>query len=75
MPQIEKITILFAQNEAAFNLAKNGEADIVAVPLEYGKESVDGYTMYLQDTIVELSLTVKVWNNALKYLQKLKVML
>lgn len=51
MPQIEKITILFAQNEAAFNLAKNGEADIVAVPLEYGKEKIDGYTMYLQDTI------------------------
>ena len=51
MPEVEKITILFAQNEAAFNLAKNGEADIVAVPLEYGKESVDGYTMYLMDTI------------------------
>lgn len=51
MPGVEKITILFAQNEAAFNLAKNGEADIVAVPLEYGKESVDGYTMYLMDTI------------------------
>ena len=51
MPEVEKITILFAQNEAAFNLAKNGEADVVAVPLEYGKESVDGYTMYLMDTI------------------------
>lgn len=51
MPEIEKITILFAQNEAAFNLAKNGEADVVAVPLEYGREKLDGYTMYLQDTI------------------------
>ena len=51
MPEVEKITILFAQNEAAFNLAKNGEADIVAVPLEYGKEKIDGYTMYLMDTI------------------------
>ncbi len=51
-PEFKKLTILFAQNEAAFNAAKkNKEVDVSAVPLAYAKENVDGYTMYLMDTI------------------------
>lgn len=33
-----KINILFAQNEAAFNAAKNKEVDVSAVPLAYAKK-------------------------------------
>lgn len=50
-PEFKKLTILFAQNDAAFNAAKNKEADISAVPLSYAKESIPGMTMYLMDTI------------------------
>lgn len=50
-PEFKKLTILFAQNEAAFNAAKNKEVDVSAVPLAYAKENVDGYTMYLMDSI------------------------
>lgn len=50
-PEIKKLTILFAQNDAAFNAAKNGAADVVAVPLAYAKENITGYTMDLVDTI------------------------
>ncbi|AGN16103.1 ABC transporter substrate-binding protein [Methanobrevibacter sp. AbM4] len=50
-PEVKKLTILFAKNDAAFNAAKNNEADVVAVPLTYAKENVSGYTMYLQDSI------------------------
>lgn len=46
-----KLTILFAQNDAAFNAAKNHEVDVAAVPLSYANETVDGMDMYLMDTI------------------------
>lgn len=49
-PKFDKLTILFEQNEAALNSAKNKEVDIAEVPLTYAKESVDGYDMYLTDS-------------------------
>ena len=50
-PEFNKLTILFEQNDAAFNAAKNHEVDVAAVPLAYANESVDGYDMKLLDTI------------------------
>ena len=39
-PEFKKLTILFPQNEAAFNAAKNKEVDVSAVPLAYAKENL-----------------------------------
>ena len=50
-PEFNKLTILFEQNDAAFNAAKNHEVDVVAVPLAYANETIDGYDMKLLDTI------------------------
>ncbi len=62
-PEFNRLTILFAQNDAAFNMAKNGEADVVAVPLTYAKESVDGYHMVLMDSIDVRGISLPVVNN------------
>ncbi|SEK70246.1 peptide/nickel transport system substrate-binding protein [Methanobrevibacter gottschalkii] len=61
--KFDKLTILFEQNEAAFNAAKNKEVDIAAVPLSYANETVDGYNMHLMDTIDVRGLSLPVQNN------------
>ncbi len=63
MPEFKKLTILFAQNDAAFNMAKNGEADVVAVPLAYANENVDGYNMVLMDSIDVRGISLPVIND------------
>ena len=62
-PQFDKLTILFEQNEAAFNAAKNKEVDLAAVPLAYANETVDGYDMYKMDTIDVRGISLPVVNN------------
>ena len=62
-PEFNKLTILFAQNDAAFNAVKNHEVDVGAVPLAYANETVDGYTMFLQDTIDVRGISLPVQNN------------
>ena len=62
-PEFNKLTILFEQNEAAFNAAKNHEVDVAAVPLAYANETVDGYEMYLMDTIDVRGISLPVVNN------------
>lgn len=62
-PQFDKLTILFEQNEAAFNAAKNKEVDVAAVPLAYANETVDGYDMYKMDTIDVRGISLPVVNN------------
>lgn len=61
--EFEKLTILFAQNEAAFNLAKNKEVDVAAVPLAYAKEDVDGYNMHTMDSIDVRGISLPNINN------------
>lgn len=62
-PEFKKLTILFAQNEAAFNAAKNHEVDVAAVPLAFANETVDGYDMKLLDTIDVRGISLPVTNN------------
>ena len=62
-PEFNKLTILFEQNDAAFNAAKNHEVDVAAVPLAYANESVDGYDMKLLDTIDVRGLSLPVVPN------------
>ena len=62
-PEFKKLTILFAQNEAAFNAAKNHEVDVAAVPLAFANETVDGYNMTLLDTIDVRGISLPVTNN------------
>ena len=62
-PEFNKLTILFEQNDAAFNSAKNHEVDVAAVPLAYANESVDGYDMKLLDTIDVRGLSLPVVPN------------
>lgn len=62
-PEFKKLTILFAQNEAAFNAAKNHEVDVAAVPLAFANETVDGYNMKLLDTIDVRGISLPVTNN------------
>lgn len=62
-PKFNKLTILFEQNDAAFNAVKNNEVDVGAVPLAYANETVDGYTMFLQDTIDVRGISLPMENN------------
>ena len=62
-PEFNKLTILFEQNDAAFNAVKNKEVDVGAVPLAYANETVDGYTMFLQDTIDVRGISLPMENN------------
>jgi peptide/nickel transport system substrate-binding protein len=62
-PEFNKLTILFEQNDAAFNAVKNHEVDVGAVPLAYANETVDGYTMFLQDTIDVRGISLPMENN------------
>lgn len=62
-PEFNKLTILFAKNDAAFNAAKNGEVDIAAVPLSYAKENVSGMKMFLLDTIDVRGMSLPTVNN------------
>ena len=62
-PEFNKLTILFAQNEAAFNAAKNHEVDVAAVPLAFANETVDGYDMKLLDTIDVRGISFPMTNN------------
>ena len=62
-PEFNKLTILFEQNDAAFNAAKNKEVDVAAVPLAYANETVDGYDMKLLDTIDVRGLSLPVVPN------------
>ena len=57
-PEFDKLTILFEQNEAALNAARNKEVDVAAVPMQYANETVDGYNMVLMDTIDVRGLTL-----------------
>ncbi len=57
-PEFNKLTILFEQNEAALNAARNKEVDVAAVPMQYANETVDGYNMVLMDTIDVRGLTL-----------------
>ena len=59
-PEFNKLTILFEQNDAAFNAVKNKEVDVGAVPLAYANETVDGYDMKLLDTIDVRGLSLPV---------------
>ncbi len=62
-PKFDKLTMVFSQDEAAFNAAKNKEVDISAVPLTYANETIDGYKMYLMDTIDVRGIHLPVVNN------------
>ena len=62
-PEFNKLTILFEQNDAAFNAAKNKEVDVAAVPLAYANETIDGYDMKLLDTIDVRGLSLPVVPN------------
>ena len=62
-PEFNKLTILFEQNDAAFNAAKNHEVDVAAVPLAYANESIEGYDMKLLDTIDVRGLSLPVVPN------------
>ena len=62
-PEFKQLTILFEQNDAAFNAAKNKEVDVAAVPLAYANESVNGYRMELLDTIDVRGISLPTQNN------------
>ncbi len=62
-PEFNKLTILFVQNEAAFNAAKNHEVDVAAVPLAFANETVDGYDMKLLDSIDVRGMSFPMTNN------------
>lgn len=62
-PEFKKLTILFEQNDAAFNAAKNHEVDVAAVPLAYANETIDGYNMTLLDTIDVRGISLPAVNN------------
>ena len=62
-PEFDKLTILFQQNEASFNSAKNHELDIAAVPLAYANETIDGYHAFLSESLDVRGISLPVQNN------------
>ncbi|MGL4797396.1 MAG: ABC transporter substrate-binding protein, partial [Paraclostridium sp.] len=50
-PQIEKLTMVFLENDAAYAAIKSGEVDIAAIPGAFAKEEIDGKKIIEIDSI------------------------
>ena len=62
-PEFDKLTVLFERNEASFNAAKNHELDIASVPLEYANETIEGYHVFLADSLDVRGISLPMVNN------------
>ncbi|MBR5954225.1 MAG: ABC transporter substrate-binding protein [Methanobrevibacter sp.] len=62
-PEFDKLTILFETNEASFNSVKNHELDLGSVPMAYANETVDGYHVYLAESLDVRGISLPVVNN------------
>lgn len=64
-PKMERVTILFMEEDAAFLAARAGRADVVYTSAPYADQSVDGFSLLSVRTVDNRGINLPVWNNEL----------
>jgi peptide/nickel transport system substrate-binding protein len=59
-PPFKKLTFLLLGEDAAFAAAKAGQVDIVYVPPRYAKETIEGMTLHILDSVDARGITMPV---------------
>ena len=62
-PRMEKVTILFMEEDAAFLAVQAGQADVAYTSATYSDQSVDGYSLLSVQTVDNRGINLPVWNN------------
>ena len=62
-PRMERVTILFMEEDAAFLAAQAGRADLVYTSAAYSDQSVDGFSLLSVRTVDNRGINLPVWNN------------
>lgn len=64
-PKMERVTILFMEEDAAFLAARAGRADLVYTSAPYADQSVDGFSLLSVRTVDNRGINLPVRNNEL----------
>lgn len=62
-PQIERVNILFMEEDAAFLAVQAGQADLAYTSAPYAGQSVSGYSLLSVQTVDNRGINLPVWNN------------
>lgn len=62
-PEFKKLTILFYEEDAAFNAAKKGEVDIATIPNNYANETIEGMHLEALPSYDTIYITLPYLNN------------
>lgn len=64
-PKMERVNILFMEEDAAFLAARAGRADLVYTSAPYSDQIVDGFSLLSVQTVDNRGINLPVWNNPL----------
>ncbi|WP_251317991.1 ABC transporter substrate-binding protein [Flintibacter muris] len=64
-PRMERVVILFMEEDAAFLAVQAGQADLAYTSAAYSDQSVNGYSLLSVQTVDNRGINLPVWNNAL----------
>ena len=63
-PRMERVVILFMEEDAAFLAVQAGQADLAYTSAAYSDQSVDGYSLLSVKTVDNRGINLPAWNNA-----------
>ena len=63
-PKMERVNILFMEEDAAFLAVQAGQADLAYTSAAYSDQSVDGYSLLSVKTVDNRGINLPAWNNA-----------
>ena len=63
-PRMERVVILFMEEDAAFLAVQAGQADLAYTSAVYSDQSVDGYSLLSVKTVDNRGINLPAWNNA-----------
>lgn len=64
-PKMERVNILFMEEDAAFLAARAGQADLVYTSAAYSDQNVDGFSLLSVQTVDNRGINLPNWNNPL----------
>ncbi len=64
-PQMEKVTILFMEEDAAFLAVQAGQADLAYTSAPYAGQTVDGFSLLSVKSVDNRGINLPIWNNEL----------
>lgn len=63
-PRMERVVILFMEEDAAFLAVQAGQADLAYTSAAYSDQRVDGYSLLSVKTVDNRGINLPAWNNA-----------